>query len=159
MWNNCRLEVHLLFAYRLVAATMHSSGNRRRASHHRPHYAVAAHCPKPSHPPRAVLRCSPSSVCHGGFVSNFYFICMPSSENVLWSSTSGIHPVLLQLYVGCREILLRLYAVRHEVLIWLYAKFYYGYELAVTVVCVTCCCWLLHVCACELMLDVLPFPP
>ncbi|XBJ15652.1 hypothetical protein VPH35_007490 [Triticum aestivum] len=48
---NYRLEVHLLFAFRLLATATHSFGNSHLASHRRPHTMLPTHCPRPSHPP------------------------------------------------------------------------------------------------------------
>lgn len=89
MVNNCRLEVHLLFAFRFLATTTHSSGNSRRVSHRRPHNAVAAHYPRPSHPPAdelapAMLDVAPLFPARGQvplqpWIKNkFYFIYTPS---------------------------------------------------------------------------------
>jgi hypothetical protein len=91
MQNNCRLEIHLLFAFRLLATATHSSGNSRRASHRQPHDAVAVHCPRPSHPPAdelapAMLDVAPFFPARGQVLlqpwinSKFYFIYTPSSE-------------------------------------------------------------------------------
>ena len=40
------------------------------------------------------------------------------------------------------KVLVQLYGGQPEALLLMYAKFYDGYTLAVTLVCMTCCCWL-----------------
>ena len=88
MRNNCRLEVHLLFAFRFLATATHSSRNSRHVSHRRPHDVVAAHCPRQSHPPAdelapAMLDVAPLFPARGQVPlqpwskNKFYFIYTP----------------------------------------------------------------------------------